>query len=111
MARGRTVNNQKFSASVNTVVKGTRQLAAYGSYIKQKFSRGNVVVRTGSFRRGWKWRSQDPSKTYRKEVKTGELAAVSSLMEPCTLLQTWMPRQTFLKRYYINGRGSWLGKD
>lgn len=62
------------------------------------------MVRTGSFRRGWKWRLQDQSKTYREEVKTGELAAVSSLTEPCTLLQTWMPQQTYLKRYYTNGR-------
>lgn len=41
------------SATVNTVVKGTRQPSNHSSYEKQQFCRRNALVRAGKFRKGW----------------------------------------------------------
>lgn len=96
MAHGRTVNDQKGEDSVivNTVLKGTRQPSSHSSYLKQPFSRGNALARISksqkSFRKGWKQRLQNQPKTYRRELKTDELAATLLEMELHTPVQTWM---------------------
>lgn len=49
---------------------------AVTALIKAPLSRGNALVRIGSFTRGWKQRSQNQWKTYRRELKTDKLVAL-----------------------------------